>query len=161
MAYKKTRKKLPVTRLTAYLLVAAVLTLGASFSRYSTSGQSADAARVAAFVLMGSDSSTSTDLLLENMAPGDTVEYHFTVSNFQDSAVCEVAQSYTVSFSDFDNLPLEYELKKDAASYMLPANTKTTNDHILSITWPENDNDAALADEIDLVTITVTSNQVN
>lgn len=91
---KKSKKRLPLQAYLAYLLVCTFLLGGVSFSRYITSANGSDRARVAAGVVTVSYNSDNTNMKMERPADDgtQTENFQFSVSN----SVSEVAIRYDV-----------------------------------------------------------------
>ena len=90
------------------LVMLSLWMLGNVYARYTTESSGGDTARVAAFVFQLSDGNGSQMIDLKKVQkPGDTCEYHFTVSNEKDSKVNEVTTEYTIGLELTGSMPLE------------------------------------------------------
>lgn len=101
-----------VFHIAIFLLFATIISTclaSGMIAKYCTTTSGIDNVRVAIW-----DSSLSVSVpneLLENMKPGDTSTYTFTVSNQkEDGKVCETDQVYDIELSTAGNLPLTIEL---------------------------------------------------
>jgi len=164
---------------------------GGLFARYTATTSASDSARVAnmstvSFVVVkGSDVqlSETTELLVQ---PGKSMEVNIVVRNYGTSEdasstedVCEVALKCSVSARNITgNLPFTLSLAKkgqeDAQTatgtnpvsigedqILFEAGVASTQEYTLSIVWPEGENTADLAFEIDALEITVNTEQVD
>jgi len=90
------------------LLFALLFLVPYTLSRFKTNAGGDVEIDVALFVTQ--DSYDHTNITLNEMKPGDTYEYTFSVSNNKDGKRTETVSAYTVSVVSTTNLPLEYEL---------------------------------------------------
>ncbi len=172
------KRHLTAGRVVCYMLVltaACTLVLGATYSRFSSQATGTGTANIAAAAL---NSTMDVSEALEGMAPGDSCTIAFRVSNEEESGtVSEVTQSYTIAIETTGNLPLTYTLStgdtpKDHHALtqnngslvwtggLLPHSTPTTHTYTLTVSWPDEEADPSLTDEIDLVSVTVEARQV-
>lgn len=180
---EKHSKKL--SRLPLYLLLAVVVTMLATtgtLAKYSSRFSTSLSAQVAAFAGGGT---LDFDLALEDMAPGDTRTVQFTVQNYDGERNCEVGLDYEISIDTMGNLPLSFALlgKKEAGDSgegselagpldqnltagggKLPVaggeeGVRRQHTYELSISWPKEETNEDYSQEIDLVTVTVTTKQ--
>jgi len=138
------------------------------FARYVTSAESSANARVAKFVVTQSISSKKTGqtqtIPMPEIKPGETVTIDIVVEHDIETTVCNTIEINSM----YDNLPLTFRIQ-DAetagagealftAVYGPGAFTKTYN---ASITWVSDNNDLDYIGMVDLLVITVTSEQVD
>lgn len=90
------------------LLIMLALLIPYTLSRFRTEA-SADATMDVAFFIT-KDSYEHKEILLNEMKPGDTYSYNFSVSNFKDGKRSEVNLIYDVEIVATTNLPFEYKL---------------------------------------------------
>lgn len=90
------------------LLIMLALLIPYTLSRFRTEA-SADATMDVAFFIT-KDSYEHKEILLNEMKPGDTYSYNFSVSNFKDGQRSEVNLIYDVEVVATTNLPFEYKL---------------------------------------------------
>lgn len=90
------------------LLIMLALLIPYTLSRFRTEA-SADATMDVAFFIT-KDSYEHKEILLNEMKPGDTYSYNFSVSNFKDGKRSEVNLIYDVEVVATTNLPFEYKL---------------------------------------------------
>lgn len=176
--YKKT------SRLPVYLLLAVVATMLAAtgtLAKYTSRFNGTVSMQTAAFAGGGS---MDFDLSLENMSPGETRTTRFTVQNYEDGRECDVEMEYEIKIDTMGNLPLTFSLlgQKEAGDGdstlvgelndqllatggKLPISggaegKKRKHSYELSIRWPATETDGDYSEEIDMVTVTVTTKQV-
>lgn len=81
-------------------------------SKYKSSGESTGDVGIAYYLL--EDTQISEGIALkngeENLRPGDSITYEFSISNFKDDKVAEVAMEYDLNIIATTNLPLTYKL---------------------------------------------------
>ncbi len=180
--HAKHMKKRP--RLLLYLLLAVVATMLATtgtMAKYSSQFSASASAQVAAFAGGGT---LDFDLDLEDIAPGDTRTVQFTVQNYDGERNCEVALDYEIAIDTMGNLPLTFTLlgKKEtgdsekgsqlagpldkeltASGGKLPVavgeSSRKQHTYELSISWPKEETNEDYSQEIDFVTVTVTTKQ--
>ena len=91
------------------LLFALLFLVPYTLSRFKTNASGDVEIDVALYVTK--DTYNYQNLTLNEMKPGDTYEYTFSVSNNKDGVRTEVVSGYTVSVIATTNVPLDYELK--------------------------------------------------
>lgn len=171
-----------------YLILACTLVFGVTYARYTASVAGTAAAKVASVEM--NTSLDLTGLLKDlKPGETKTISFavnNFKKSSEGTGAdVSEVGQEYSVTVSTTANLPLVYTLVPDGGSvsegaFVLPAeggdaasppfvwtggrlpysDKGITHTYHLTVEWPENKNDLAYIDEIDLVTLIVDAKQV-
>ena len=147
-----------VLRLAAVLLSLVLITTGmvsGRYARYVTSASGSDSARVAKFTVTQSILQGETDLAqtipMPEIKPGDTV-----VINIVLEYDTEVAVRSTVDVQSlYSNLPLTISVQEKGT---LSSHTK---EYEAAITWVQGSNDVDYIGMVDLITITVTSEQVD
>lgn len=171
-----------IFRIAAVLLCLTVLSVwGTSglYARYSTTASGSDGARVA---LWGS---TQTIQLADSNTlpkqPGDSCSYSLTVTNQRDdNKVSEVAQKYSIQVVTAGNLPLTYTLTRDGTvigtftetsstptwtvaenDMTFSAGTAAQMDYKLTVLWPADKTNQALASVPDFIEINVCAEQVD
>lgn len=136
MVYRKDPQKRRRNRWKSYLtylVVASLVLTGVSMSRYETTVEGSDTARVAT-VAVGNSFSLQ---LGKDLKPGKTVEMPFTVSNqdLRTSKKNEVLMEYTLELEHSLNLPLQYTLYAVSTSGAAASSgTKLTEDSAVEIT---------------------------
>jgi len=178
------RKK--YSRLWVYLLYLGLVTsliLSVTLARYVSTAGGTGTATVAA--MAGSASLTETlEMPLEGLLPGGTKTLTFQVVNYSGDQISEVALLYDITVRSTGNLPLTFALtagtlpegaaegesavrigegdildrKLTGGAFPL-TERKRAHSYTLTVTWPEGEDDAGYADEIDLVTITIEGRQ--
>lgn len=169
----RTPKNIPI-RVAAVLFCLTLLSVylvTGLFARYSTTAQSSDQARVAAFSIQGGGALSKT--IKAEVAPNGSGTVTLAIHNKS-----EVAVEYTIVVdNETNNLPLKFALTKTDATSTTPnpvANENSTTftaqqipgDHTdkytLTINWPkETTDDLALMGMVDHVTVTVTATQID
>ncbi|MBQ9011657.1 MAG: hypothetical protein IJ093_03310 [Bacilli bacterium] len=164
------KKYLPLIIL---LFLLALSLLGRNIqAKYINNSANDDTAKVA---LMASDTiiDITSPLLSE---PGSTDIVPFVITNKSENKVCEVAQTYKFTIDRSNNIPFEYQLCKDSnctetisetngyytdANFKFDAGVEQSAQYYLKITWPENQNDASYALEVDYIRVKVEIIQIN
>ena len=144
---------------------------GDLYARYTVSEKGGDGAWVAVMA-------TDVQLVLEDayICPGETKEIVLTVANYQENRICEVAQKYSVkvtSLLEKSNIPLEiqiYEISEDDTTETrvtggiektFLAGVKEKDQYRIMVVWPEEENSAAYAFELDAIAVTINAEQVD
>ncbi|MBC8571214.1 hypothetical protein [Zongyangia hominis] len=155
-----------------FLVLIVALASTVTLSRYMTSVSGTGTASISTVDMKA----TSLNFSSGELKPGGSKTFSFDVVNFTGTNVSDVTQDYTVTVTTSGNLPLHFDLSgagaagdgyallKDAGSStwsggLLPHTAATTHSYTLTVTWPQENNAAALADEIDLITVTVRAEQ--
>ena len=160
-----------VLRLAAVLLSLVLITTGmvsGRYARYVTSASGSDSARVAKFTVTQSILQGETDLAqtipMPEIKPGDTV-----VINIVLEYDTEVAVRSTVDVQSlYSNLPLTISVQEKGTLSSQSSNFSAeyrpgtfTKEYEAAITWVRGSNDVDYIGMVDLITITVTSEQVD
>jgi len=143
-----------------YLFIVTVITMGISFSRFSTTLNNTGAENT---VPPDIEFSTwimdyhSADISLENMVPGDSKIITIWVRNWEEPPgelikISEYNQSFNLELETTRNLPLEYTLTKNgdgpvefdhidyyrylSAAQEFSANIQDTKEYTLTVSWP-------------------------
>ncbi len=136
------------------------------FARYTTSVQSSDQARVAAFSIKGEGALSQT--IAAELVPGGSQDVILKIRN--DS---EVAVEYKIEVTnETKNLPLSFSQKKENGSFSaLAADGITftdqqipgthTDTYTLHILWPKGSKDLDLMGMVDYITVKVTAVQID
>ncbi|MCD8363982.1 MAG: hypothetical protein LUC98_13685 [Lachnospiraceae bacterium] len=163
----------PIFMASSVLLCMVLLTTWMTFglfARYTSDGGSTSSATVA---VMASNVTVTLDNIL--LYPGiDYGPIEVTLTNEEDSAVCEVAQSYSFQVSQLTNdLPLTVTVYSDRnctnnvadarqdVKGTFPAAEKQTATYYIKVTWDETKNAKAYASEIDYLQLSVTATQID
>lgn len=134
---------------------------------------------------LGSGSST-IDINVSGLRPGDKKTYIFEVTNTENGVTSEVGQDYSIIVETTGNLPLDFALTYDNSNPdhqglfvntgengtltfnggmaavrggRLPHSVSAIHTYTLAVSWPEDKAGTEYTDEIDLVTLTVSSEQ--
>lgn len=170
-------------RLLRYLVYAALVTTlftSATLAKYASQFGANASVQVAAFAGGGT---VDFDVALEGMAPGETRAVQFTVQNYEEDRNCDVQLEYEIQVETTGNLPLTFRLlgqkQSDdssagsllvgtldsglkAAGGQLPVVSKEgkkQHTYELSVTWPPAEANVDYSDEIDMVSLRVTTRQ--
>ena len=155
-----------IPRLAAVLLMLVLVTTSmvtGRYARYTTASTVSDSARVAKFVVSQSLVQGSTDLTttvpVPDIKPGETVTC--TVEVVMDTEVA-VRNTITVS-SLYENLPLEFKIgPSDGGTCTEDCQPgKHSKTYEIHITWPSDQNNVQYIGMVDLLNITVTSEQID
>ena len=179
------RKHLTKSRIVGYGLLLAAAGISAwslSYARFTAQADGTAAASVAAW----GNSSTAIDIHVNGLRPGKTKDYIFSVTNMEDGVISEVWPYYSIGVETTGNLPVEFALTPEISSPdhggtfaetgengkltlnngmavvkggYLPHSVSVIHTYTLAVTWPEEQTGTEYADEIDLVTLTVSSEQ--
>lgn len=183
---KKHRINMRITGGALLVCAAFLLVLSPTYARYTTQVRGTGTASVAVW---GTATEFTTPIQLDQLHPGTEVEFPFKVTNKNDGKISDVGQNYSITVKSTGNLPVVFRLTTDSSKGtaggtvaaapdplvfsdgaaevkggFLPHTTETVHAYILTISWPENDQnmngtDAKYADEIDLVTLTINAQQ--
>ncbi len=177
---KTQRKK--HSRLWVYLLYLGLVTsliLSVTLARYASTAGGTGTATVAAMAGGGEIlvQGQNIEMPLEGLLPGGEKTLEFQVVNYTGDAISEVAMEYDIKVETTGNLPLTFTLTTTETANGINAGTiladgtpltgglfplteeKQAHTYALTATWPPDKKDARYADEIDLVTVTVTARQ--
>ena len=145
-----------------------------SLSKYTTAISSDSIARVAVMV-----NSVSVDIELPIGAyPGvEPIICPIIITNKEEEKICEVTQEFKIQIDIQKNIPLELGLYKDkfcteiieknengeyiSEDFKFNAGIEDTKTYYLKIEWPEEEKSEYLAFEIDYISISVVSAQIN
>ena len=152
-ALRAEKRRRAVLLTVIYLSVLAILTTSFALSQYIAKADGSSSSAIASFKAHYSEGAQSVSVSLEGMMPGDTRVIPLTVTNESDVSI-----SYTLTASSLQNLPLVFTFDTPTGELPLNADTVTCN---LTVTWPAADRDAAFADEIDAVCITMHYEQLD
>lgn len=158
-------KRIPLRAYLLYLLAAAVVCTGVTFSSYLSSSNGGDGVQVAMFA-----NDVSVNLpITEACYPGCSFEIPVTVSNYEmdglTKKVCQVSQEYTLEAQLLvGTLPLTVEWKSNNNSGSFLANDDAKDyTHYVVVTWPIDASTTSYeyADEIEVLRIIAVSEQVD
>jgi hypothetical protein len=90
------------------LLIILMVVIRNTYSRYSSYGTSAADVDVAFYFVKGE--TLSEDIVLDEIAPGNSYTYTFSVANNNGIQRTETALKYTITIKATTNLPLTYKL---------------------------------------------------
>ena len=160
-----------VLRLAAVLLSLVLITTGmvsGRYARYVTSASSSDSARVAKFTVTQSILQGETDLAqtipMPEIKPGETVIIDVVVEHDTEVAVRNTVDVQSL----YSNLPLTISVQEKETLSSQSSNFSAeyrpgtfTKEYEAAITWVRGSNDVDYIGMVDLITITVTSEQVD
>lgn len=153
--------------------------LSGVYSKFHSAASDGNQARIAHF----SPSFVSQKIDISNAKPGHTHEVEFTVQNFSDEALSEVAMKYKIVLKTTGNIPLKFTIcKSDGStlkeftcdgisgkqeyvytdsSLVFNAGVKETRAYQLKAEWPESENDARFSGMTDAVYLEVVFEQLD
>ncbi len=179
-------KKRRIIRYLAYLALVTTLITSSTLARYAFQGGLDVKNQVAAFA---TGSQINFNMPLDDMAPNSSKEVTFSVVNYEGSRDSEVVLEYDVQVETTGNLPLTFSLagpegfdasgadnqlveegelalvsdgarkKGTATGGRLPIGERVSHDYRLIVSWPVTDEAADYSNEIDMLTVTVSSRQ--
>ncbi len=168
---KKSKRRFPWYFCLLFVVLIIPLCIPATYASFQSTFSGNDSVQVAAMALGGTQ---DVEFDVTDLAPGKYKDYTIIVTNQNEDGtrVAEVALDYSFMVSDLDNLPLTYTLSStvtgansnavsaiNKADGYFPVAVKCSHTYTLRVTWDSAQNDAALAQEIDLVTVTITATQ--
>ena len=136
-----------------YLAILSTIVTSFTLSYYSSTIGGSAGASVATFRAEYASGTQSIAFSLADMKPGDTREIALQVEN-----TGEVSISYSLAATSQGNIPLTLSISPATGSLALGAEAAS---HTLTVSWPAAQKDAALASEIDAVTVTLTYEQLD
>lgn len=144
--------------------------VGGLYARYTTSGNTADTARVAAFSI--TQERTESKTIEANVTPGETQITELVISNNS-----EVAVEYTLTVkNETGNIPLKFKLNPAEGAPLVTTESyvngisinsacqipgKHTDKYNLTIVWETSDSDLDLIGMVDYITVSVTATQID
>lgn len=157
------------------LIACGAIAMPGTVAKYRSQASANDSAKVAQFVLDSDFEIQSRSFQLTGLSPtAGEKTFTFDVTNNKDGKVSEVAMKYTVEIKGLGNLPLIYTVSNGTAtqtkaspvsvSNFVEANTGTTHTYTVTVGWNPDDStnkDAKYTEEIDLVTVTLTCEQID
>ena len=160
-----------VLRLAAVLLSLVLITIGmvsGRYARYVTSASGSDSARVAKFTVTQSILQGETDLTqtipMPEIKPGETVIIDVVVEHDTEVAVRNTVDVQSL----YSDLPLTISVQEKGTLSSQSSNFSAeyrpgtfTKKYEAAITWVRGSNDVDHIGMVDLITITVTSEQVD
>lgn len=183
----KKRERPRLLRWLLYLALVTTVIASATLAKFASTADAGLKAVVASFV---SGTTMDVDVPLDGMAPGVQQEMTFVVTNYEDHRDNEVLLGYEIQVETTGNLPLTFSLageKKnadgsadaDVASSALTGalngdllatggklppvsiSGKKMHTYKLTVLWPLDKNDADYSDEIDRVTVKISTKQLD
>lgn len=173
-----------IIRYLLYLALVTTLIASATLAKYSTMLEAGAQACVAAFT---TNNTVDFNMALDDMLPGSTKEVSFTVVNFDGVKDCQVGLDYDIQVSTTGNLPLAFRLEGTKESGDSDAKSQVTgglsqvedrlwkaengkfpvasgggrkrHSYTLYVDWPSSAEAADYSEEIDMLTVTVTTRQ--
>ncbi len=148
------------------LIIFTCIFAGTTFSKYVTNKSNNDHATVAVFDVAINDKTTAILNDIE-VSPNKDYTYAFTVT----STNTQVAVKHLIKVDSTGNLPLIFKVKQGSTTITLPngefvnaGNYNTganTTEYTLTISWDANHVSEELADEIDLIKLTIAIEQID
>ncbi len=161
------KRRIPLSVYLSYLLIVTLVATGVTFSAYVTRISGADSARVAKF-LVTVDSVQQETIKFLDLIPGDVRQWEFDVDF--DS---EVAAQCKIMLSSTQNLPLTYTLTHGDSTQnvelgewmdvyeVVAGGHNETQEFVLTVTWPANENATELMGMADAVTLYIKTEQID
>lgn len=163
------------------LVVVSSCMVSGLLAKYTAGKTGSDQARVAMFEFNETLSNEQVQqILVKDLKPGDTAQYIFTVSNFSTTtqSVSETALRYEFEVICENNLPLTYSVSGvnstntgSLASRVInrlkwndgtmPAGEQTLHTYTVDIAWDVNEKEYEYSEEIDMLVITLKSEQID
>ena len=159
-----------------FLLLLSIVT-PITIAKYISSMSDNNNATIASFILID-DLNEIKNVKLNNIRkPGDSQTVTFKVANFLDDKVCEVALEYDFTVETLGNIPLTCTVTSSgatgSASYTsgnlstyqywsngyFNASEMSTHTYSVSVSWNILDNDASYVDEVDMLKISLSTEQ--
>lgn len=126
------------------------------YARYTSSASGSDSARVARFDVTADELSFSETIPAE-IAPGESNKQTINVKNNSETAI-----RYTISVENItDNLPLTFSVGGDANSQTLELDAGKTADCAVTVSWPDTSDALKYMGMVDLITVTMTAEQID
>ena len=169
-----------VLRAAAVLLVLVLLTtsvVSERYARYVSTASGGDRARIAAYVFDVNDTEGHIIDLTEIRKPGDNKSFQFTVDNYRNDVVSEVAEKYVLTIELQSSLPLTCTLTGGNETIMLTgvggtgsatnsfeAAVQSDEAYTLRVDWDKNENGTDIEYSragIAVVVLTVNAQQVD
>lgn len=185
---KETKNKRKFIKYIAYLAVVTTIITSTTLAKYADEAKMQANVVVALFT---AGTSTSEEIAItEMLSPGSTEEVVFKVQNFSQTGelqYSEVALGYDIKIETIGNLPLTFQMSGERLNQTDDMNKLTgelakvtdkeysatggelpvgvddavVHEYKLQITWPDEENDVKYSDEIDMLTITIETTQIN
>lgn len=139
------------------LIIICAFAINLTDSRYSSSKTIDDSIQIAKPIVEMESTSATT---IENILPGQTVEYEFNIKNTDGTFTNEVLMNYYIKVTyNNNNLPLTYEIfdVTDGTEKKLTTTSNQTDiksigysdvevhKYRIKFTWPSNENDVSYA----------------
>lgn len=160
------KKEIKLPKLLFFFFITTVIVTELTLSKYGSTATLSDTVKVALFA----NDVTTTVAATQNIYPGsDPVIIPITVTNKEESKVCQVSETFVIDLkvNENPNIPLEYSLCKNAtctstvaknsdgyytdSTFNFQANREESKTYYLKVYWPEIYNDSSYAFEVDYV----------
>ncbi len=150
---------------------------GELWAKYHTEAGGHSGARVARFSFSAENVNNSESFALDLSDikyPGTSATFTFVVSNENEKGVSEVPSRILVKLTKIGDLPLTATVKEQGTASSVPLELGTALEltsftggsagektFILTVSWPESENDVSLMNEITAVTLSVSAEQID
>lgn len=167
-------------RYLAYLAIVTTLITSTTLAKYSSEETLSVKSQVATFL---ESSKVDLNVALDDITPGGQKEVKFSVVNFEGGKTSDVDLEYEIQVATTGNLPLQFQLTGDlngdtasadnrlvgeldqstlkAAGGRMPlaegAAGKKTHSYTLYVVWPNSADAVKYKNEIDMLTVTISS----
>ena len=163
--------KKKITFLLLFVLLGVSLFFGVrTYAKYVSSA-SGNGSIMIAVPIIENNTLTTIPLDLNEIAPGDTKEYTFKVTNYEGDKLNEVKMNYSIKIDKSSNVPVEIKLFKNSGTDNVLTELESTNNILgfeskqddtykLVINWDSSLNDYTYKDLPDYLDIIITGVQV-
>ena len=159
-----------------FILLLSVLT-PITVAKYISSMSDNNNANIASFILIDDLNEIKNVKLDDIRKPGDSQTVTFSVCNYLEDRVCEVALEYDFTVETLGNIPLTCNVSSNAASGsasytsgnlstyqywsngIFNASEKGLHTYSVKVSWSIDNNDASYADEVDMLKISLSTEQ--
>lgn len=168
---KKNNKQYNVLKvaiiLSLILVLSSAISIGSAFYKTSNEAKFNPPVNTYEFVVENTGSEGNFTIDLGSIKkPGDSVNVNFTVKNGSSN----IKQQYIISVSSYNNLPLQFTLKKGNIALPLTngntvaqslSSSNQSDSYVLTVTWPASNNNVDYLGKLDHVTVEVKAEQSN
>ena len=168
--------KIPKGVLIFISVITGIIVVGFSLSKYESSSQMMATARVA---LIASNAYVEFDDDIKGYPGCEPKIYELTITNKEENKICEVTQKYSIKIenSEFENLPLEVSIYKDAEctdeiipdtngyykqdDFIFYSGVEGSKKVYLKVEWPVTSKNPAYAFEVDYFRVRIIGEQLD
>ncbi len=141
-----------------------------SYSKYQSIIASNNSnVKIASFVFLSSIDASLPLELNQSLYPGTSIEFYFTVQNYNAAITSEITLNYTLNITKTDNLPINIEIYRNdelidyskTNNFILAKNTKVLDVYKIKISWDVIDNEYTYANTSDEISIQLVATQID